>query len=255
MKRFIFLTLSLVLLLVLIPGCVTVQPPVSQPAQPSVIGSFSSNPSAINSGGSSTLSWNVTGANSVSIDQGIGQVNATGTMIVSPTVNTTYTLTAQNLSSQVNSSATITMTPGTMPPIISINAAAVALTLADVAANGWVLDSTGQPFADDTISTYSITFKRGEESLTSSVFTYPLALDLAQYHFYTDQLQAGSNAQTIYSLGDMKAYVIMNNLTSEDMQESYSIRFVKNNTYVKLGSIFNYTELETYSKLMATRIP
>ena len=91
MKRLVFLSL-LLLLLFLIPGCFTFQTPapvtVPPAATPSVIGSFSSNPSTINPGGTSNLSWNVTGATSVSIDQGIGLVDAVGTRTVSPAVST-----------------------------------------------------------------------------------------------------------------------------------------------------------------------
>jgi len=137
LKRFVFLTLSLVLLLILIPGCVTVPAPQSGPAsihifdagsgkgyenpavgQPSVIGSFSSNPSAINSGGTTTLSWNVTGANSVSIDQGIGRVDAAGTRLVSPSTSTVYTISATNAAGTVTRSSTTTV--NSTPPIISI---------------------------------------------------------------------------------------------------------------------------------------
>ncbi len=111
MKRFVFLSLSL-LLLVLIPGCITVQPQASNPflpiGTPPVIGDFSNNPSAINSGGTSTLSWNVTGANSVSIDQGIGRVDVAGTRVVSPTASTVYTISATNSTGTVTRSATTT---------------------------------------------------------------------------------------------------------------------------------------------------
>src|SRR4030042_928619 len=100
MKRLVFLSLSLLLLVILIPGCFTFQtpPPVTIPpaGTPSVIGIFSSNPPTINAGGTSTLLWNVTGANSVSIDQGIGLVDAAGTRVVSPTKSTVYTMSATN---------------------------------------------------------------------------------------------------------------------------------------------------------------
>ena len=113
MKRFIFLTLSLVLLLTIIPGCVTVQTPMPNPIPPaetpSVIGFFSSNPTAINPGGTTTLSWNVTGANSVSIDHGVGQVAAAGTTVVSPAASTVYTISATNTSGTVTRSATTTV--------------------------------------------------------------------------------------------------------------------------------------------------
>jgi hypothetical protein len=106
LKRFGFLSLSLLLLLILIPSCITVQPPAGPP---SVIGIFSSNPSAINPGGTSNLSWNVIGANSVSIDQGIGPVNASGTMVVSPATSTVYTISATNSAGTVTRSVVTTV--------------------------------------------------------------------------------------------------------------------------------------------------
>ncbi|MCX6001087.1 MAG: hypothetical protein NTY79_00885, partial [Chloroflexi bacterium] len=94
MKRFIFLSLSL-LLLILIPGCFTFQvapPNASQPVGSlPVIGVFSNNPATINPGGTSTLLWNVTGANSVRIDHGIGLVDAAGIKLISPATSTVYT--------------------------------------------------------------------------------------------------------------------------------------------------------------------
>jgi len=53
-------------------------------------------PKRILYGDQATLSWEVTEANSISIDQGIGNVPANGKKIVSPTEKTTYTLIASN---------------------------------------------------------------------------------------------------------------------------------------------------------------
>jgi hypothetical protein len=121
LKRLVFLPLSLLLLLILVPGCVTIQIPPSAvtppPGTPSVIANFSSNPSAINPGGTSNLSWNVTGANSVSIDHGIGLVNASGTMAVSPSASTVYTLSATNATGTVTSSAVTTVNPASLPQV------------------------------------------------------------------------------------------------------------------------------------------
>ena len=124
MKRFIFLSLSLLLLLVLIPGCVTVPALPSATTAP-VIREFSSNPSTINGGGKSILFWDVTGANSVSIDQGIGQVSTAGVKVLSPAASTTYTITATNNIGTVTKSAVTTVSstsllPVGMPPAIII---------------------------------------------------------------------------------------------------------------------------------------
>jgi hypothetical protein len=128
LKKFGFLSLSL-LLVILIPGCITVQIPASAvimpSGTPSVIGTFSSNPPAINPGGTSNLSWNVTGANTVSIDHGIGLVNASGTVAVSPAASTVYTISATNATGTVTSSAVTTVNPASpsldrMPPVIAV---------------------------------------------------------------------------------------------------------------------------------------
>jgi hypothetical protein len=127
LKRLLIFSVSLALLLILIPGCVTVQVPASAvivpSGTPSVIGTFASNPSAINPGGTSNLSWNVTGANSVSIDHGIGLVNASGNMAISPTASTIYTISATNATGTVTSSTVTTVNaappaPARMPPVI-----------------------------------------------------------------------------------------------------------------------------------------
>ena len=76
-----------------------------------VITSFTAAPSAITAGQSTTLEWNVTDANSVSIDNGIGTVSLTGSVTMSPSVTTTYTLTAQGNSGTDNSAVTVTVNP------------------------------------------------------------------------------------------------------------------------------------------------
>jgi hypothetical protein len=61
---------------------------------PSVAGSsFSASPSSINNGQSSTLTWNVPNASSVTI-AGVGTFAPSGSVVVSPTSDTTYTLTS-----------------------------------------------------------------------------------------------------------------------------------------------------------------
>jgi hypothetical protein len=77
---------------------------------PPVIINFSANPASIQPGGSSTLSWTITGATSASIDNGVGVVSATtGSSSVSPAATTTYTLTATNAGGSVTASAAVTV--------------------------------------------------------------------------------------------------------------------------------------------------
>jgi len=95
-----------------VTATVTVTEAIPEP----VILSFDADPGTINSGGTSTLSWEVTGAATVSIDQGIGNVALSGTRDVSPGETTIYTLTATNEAGSVNATVQITVQEDTTPP-------------------------------------------------------------------------------------------------------------------------------------------
>src|ERR1022692_3193642 len=74
------------------------------------ISSFTANPTSINSGSSSTLSWTATGATTIAITPGtITSTSASGSTTMSPTATTTYTLTATNASGSSTSSLTLTV--------------------------------------------------------------------------------------------------------------------------------------------------
>ncbi|MCU1232338.1 MAG: Allergen V5/Tpx family protein [Candidatus Solibacter sp.] len=104
----------------------TITPPGGQPSAPTIT-SFSASPSTIVTGQSATLSWNVTGANTVSIDGGIGAVSGTGSKTVSPAQTTTYTLTATNAAGSITARATVTVgaaqdtQPPTAPTLTSVS--------------------------------------------------------------------------------------------------------------------------------------
>ncbi|MCP4252153.1 MAG: PKD domain-containing protein [Candidatus Scalindua sp.] len=73
--------------------------------------SINVNPSAIIEGETTTLSWNTTNAIRAEIDQGIGPVGLNGSLGISPTETTTYTITVIGTGGTVTSSATITVYP------------------------------------------------------------------------------------------------------------------------------------------------
>ena len=89
--------------LVFIAGCTGASPTAP------IINSFSAIPSIITVGESSTLSWSVTDATTVVINQSVGSVASTGTTAVSPVTSTTYTLTATNVAGSVTASVTVTV--------------------------------------------------------------------------------------------------------------------------------------------------
>jgi len=86
--------------------------------QPPLVNSFVAEPATIVPGGSSTLSWNVSGATRVIIDQGIGSVSLSGNRVVMPNVTSIYTLTATNAAGiSVTATAQVIVTGATPTPI------------------------------------------------------------------------------------------------------------------------------------------
>jgi len=88
---------------------VNVEEVVEPVVGPPVIVAFEANPKNVDAGDSATLLWNVTGADSVTIDQGIGNVAVAGTEVVSVDETTTYTLTATNSADSVTQSVTVSV--------------------------------------------------------------------------------------------------------------------------------------------------
>ena len=84
--------------------------PGSTPASVPTIASFTASPSTITAGQSATLSWSVSGAAGLQIDNGIGDVSSLKTKGVTPSQTTTYTLTATNSSGSSSSHVTVTVT-------------------------------------------------------------------------------------------------------------------------------------------------
>jgi peptidoglycan-associated lipoprotein len=94
-------------------------PPPAPPPPPAApaIAQFSAEPSSIERGQSSTLRWQVNGdANNISINQGVGTVQATGNSRVFPNDSTTYTLTATGPGGTVTASTTVNVTAPPPPP-------------------------------------------------------------------------------------------------------------------------------------------
>jgi uncharacterized cupredoxin-like copper-binding protein len=111
---------------------------VAAPAQTRIL-QFSANPAAIQSGQSSTLTWVVENATSVTINPGPGNVDArSGSVSVTPTQTTTYTLTATGPSGTIN--ATVTVGVNTIagnPQIVRFEANPVNITPGQSSTLSW----------------------------------------------------------------------------------------------------------------------
>ena len=88
-----------------------VVPSIPSPVYAPVVSSFTANPSYIQPGQSSTLSWTVNNTASVSISPSVGSVPNSGVYVVTPSYTTTYTLTASNSAGSAVASTTVTVAP------------------------------------------------------------------------------------------------------------------------------------------------
>jgi hypothetical protein len=104
----------ILLMMILAAGCDLTGISITTAAP--VVNSFNASPSSITAGKSSNLSWNVTGATNVSIDQGIGNVALAGNRDVMPVTTTVYTLTATNKTSVSVLATTQVVVTGTATP-------------------------------------------------------------------------------------------------------------------------------------------
>jgi peptidoglycan-associated lipoprotein len=89
-------------------------PPPPPPAAPTV--TLSAEPSTIEKGQSSTLSWSSQNATSLDLEPGVGTVQAQGSTQVSPTDSTTYTITAKGPGGTATADARVTVTVPPPPP-------------------------------------------------------------------------------------------------------------------------------------------
>lgn len=113
----------------------------TQPAL--VINSFTANPATILAGESSTLSWDVTGADTITIDNGVGTVASTGTTSVSPTTNTTYTLSATNSTGTTTKTTPVTVTASPPPSTGTLEWNSQNVTPTGLNSLATVYDTTG----------------------------------------------------------------------------------------------------------------
>jgi len=118
---------------------------------PPVINLFSATPSTISEGEFVTLSWNITGATSATIDNGVGTVVTTsGSAQVAPTITTTYTLTASNPAGTVTRGVTVTVLQGG-PVIDSFTASPSTINESESATLSWSISDADSATIDNDI--------------------------------------------------------------------------------------------------------
>lgn len=135
-----------------------------------VITSFTVNPITVIRGNSSTLSWNVSGATTVTIDQGVGTVSATGSSQVSPTATTTYTLTATNNDGNRTASCTLTVEK-LLPTINYFLSNPTSIQLGNSSALTWAVQNADTITIDQGVGTVSATGNRQVSPQATTTYT------------------------------------------------------------------------------------
>jgi hypothetical protein len=158
----------------------------SEPSQPTL--SFTANPSEIEEGESSTLSWSTTNASSCTASNGwSGSKNTSGSESVSPDEDTTYTLTCTGTGGSVSKSVTVSVDDEQLPtPTLDFDADPTSVAqfgtttltwdsnnaTSCIASNGWSgtksLDSS-QAVALSATTTFTLACGNGVSTSTESV--------------------------------------------------------------------------------------
>ena len=113
--------------------------------------SISADPETIQAGGSSTLTWSSTDADSVVIDQGIGTVATNGSVTVSPIETTTYTISVTGPGGTATANVTVTATYP--PPTVSISADPETIQAGESATLTWNSTNADSAVIDQGVGT------------------------------------------------------------------------------------------------------
>ena len=135
----------------------TTPPPTSSGPQPT-ISSFAATPARITSDQTTTLAWSVTGAQSISIDQGVGVVSG-GSVSVTPGSTKTYTLTATNSAGKTATATTaVTVTAGVSGLTLTWNTASSVKLEQVIGDKDWAAWAKGNtlPTPSQTATRYNI---------------------------------------------------------------------------------------------------
>jgi chitodextrinase len=158
----------------------------TQAAPVPTITSFGATPDSIIAGQFGTLSWNVSNATSMTIDNGVGTVTGATSVTVRPAVSTVYQLTATNSFGSVTAQVSMNVAADTVPPAIPGNLTAIGISISqidlswaasadNVGTTGYQVYRNGSPIATTTATSYSDTGLTGGTSYTYGVAAFDAA--------------------------------------------------------------------------------
>jgi len=171
-----------------------------RPEPPAII-LFSATPSEINLGQSTNLKWDIKDATSVTIDQGIGEIAATGSIELSPAKTIAYTLTATNAGGTVSKSVVIYVSvpppppPDTTPPVIkNISTSSKTETSAVIT---WTTNEPGSSQVEYGKTTeYGLTATSDELTTAHSITLSGLEPNTAYHYRVKSKDKAGNEASS-----------------------------------------------------------
>lgn len=222
---------------------------VAAPDEP-VILTFVAQPSAILTGGSTTLSWTTENVTAVDIDNGAGtNLPADGSVTVSPMTTTTYTLTARGASAQVMGTAIVTVMPAP-PSIMSFTAQPASITTGQMSTLAWsttnatsvmIDNGVGAQAANGMVSVspaqttlYTITAIGPGGSVTSQVsvsVTQPGAPVITVFSGAPQQINPGGQAVLNWDVSNATTVTIDNGIGAQPVAGSAQVSPAATTTY------------------------
>lgn len=109
------LIIPLIVVLLLVSGCNLTGGAGCGTKLPT-INTFNASPSPVSPGATAMLSWNVSGATTIAINQGIGNVALAGSRTVTPAATTVYILTATNAAGSVTATTEVAVSAAVATP-------------------------------------------------------------------------------------------------------------------------------------------
>ena len=218
---------------------------------------FIADPTTIQVGQSSTLSYRVVNATSVTINPGPGTVNASnGSISVSPNATTTYTLTAKNATSQDTATVTVnvqnpqplvlsctaspmTITQGQSSTISyqTQNATTVTITpgFGNVAQNGSVV------VTPTTTTAYTVTASNSTSSATSTCgvtvqVTSGAAPQIVRFTASPQTIQQGGTSTLVWQVNNATTVTISPTVGSVGEVGTQDVQLTQTTTYTITGT-------------------
>lgn len=183
-----------------------------------VINTFNASPAIIDAGEPSTLHWDVTGAETITIDMQIGSVGLTGSRTIFPAATTTYTLTATNSAGVATATAQVIVSeiqPVSLPVINLFNASPEIITSGESSTLNWSVSGADAIHIDHGIGTVAL------------AGTYPVSPAASTIYTLTAINMAGTSTSSVQVIVVMPPPSEKPDLVIKDIWRSGSIIYYK----------------------------